>query len=156
MFGFFKNRAYRIRYLWNRLKEEAKDPHQAALGVALGVFIGFTPTIPFHTILAIILARVLNGSQIAAALGVWVSNPLTIPPLYWSSFKVGYWALGKAPPLLLPSDFSLVTLLKLGGEVAGVSLLGGIFLAFIPAVLCYIITFKAFKTFRSKMRSQPD
>ena len=39
--------------------------------LAIGVFIGITPTIPLHTILAVSLALLVRGSKLAAALGVW-------------------------------------------------------------------------------------
>ena len=37
-----------------------------AMGTAVGVFVAFTPTIPFHTILTIALAFVFRGSKPAA------------------------------------------------------------------------------------------
>ena len=75
--------------LVTRFKELQGDPHYVALGMAIGVFVAITPTIPFHTALAVILAFILRGSKPAAVIGVWFSNPVTIPIFYWASYKVG-------------------------------------------------------------------
>jgi len=55
------------------------DPHNVSLGVAIGVFVSVTPSIPFHAFMAVSLAYLFRGNKLAASLGVWVSNPLTIP-----------------------------------------------------------------------------
>jgi uncharacterized protein (DUF2062 family) len=136
----------RLKELWFGLKNEISVPRKAALGISIGVFIGITPTIPFHTLLAVVLARAFKASQIAAALGVWISNPLTIPPLYWGSFKAGYWLLGRTPPLHLPPGFGLTDLLRSGAEIAALTFLGGFVLALVPAIASYFISLTIFKT----------
>ena len=69
----------KIQHLITRFKQLNGDPHYVALGMAIGVFISVTPTIPFHTVIALALAFILRGSKAAAAIGVWFSNPVTIP-----------------------------------------------------------------------------
>lgn len=72
-----------------KFKRLQGDPHYVAFGVAIGVFVAITPTIPFHTLLAVILAILLRASKPAALLGVWVSNPLTMVFFYFSCYQVG-------------------------------------------------------------------
>lgn len=72
-----------------RLKKLKGNPHYVALGMAIGVFIAITPTIPFHGTFALVLAILLRGSKSAALLGIWVSNPVTIIPFYYFCYKVG-------------------------------------------------------------------
>ena len=83
-----------IKEKFKQFAEQVKklngDPHYVALGMAIGVFIAITPTIPFHTILAIVLAFLLKASKPAAILGVWVSNPVTVIFLYYACYKAGY------------------------------------------------------------------
>ena len=83
----------KIRYCYLRLRRLKGDPRKIAWGMALGVFIGVTPTIPFHMISALALAHIFRISRIAAVMGVWISNPITIPPFYYFSFKIGKWLL---------------------------------------------------------------
>ncbi len=66
------------------------DPHYVAVGMAIGVFVAISPTIPFHTILAIALAIIFKASKPAAIIGVWVSNPVTVVFLYFACYKVGF------------------------------------------------------------------
>ena len=56
----------RIRDFILKAKRLEGDPHFIALGLAIGVFVGFTPTIPFHTVLAVALAFLFKGSKAAA------------------------------------------------------------------------------------------
>jgi len=80
----------KIAFFVEKIKKLHGDPHYVALGMAIGVFTAITPTIPFHTILAIALAFLLKASKPAAILGVWVSNPLTLVFLYIACYKVGH------------------------------------------------------------------
>ena len=127
-------------FLW-QLRELRGKPHEIALGMAIGVFIGITPTIPLHTILAVSLALLVGGSKLAAALGVWVSNPLSIPFFYYGSYRIGQLVLG-LPGISLPDDRSLLAMASLGGKIVGAMLLGGVILGIVPAIVAYVLTLK--------------
>jgi len=87
------------RFYYIKLLRLRGEPRYLAKGVALGMFIAITPTIPLHTILILALALMLRTSKISALLtSLVVSNPLTIPFQYYFS-----WWLGK---LLFPGDLS--------------------------------------------------
>ena len=73
-----------------KIRELNGDPHYVGLGMAIGVFIAITPTIPFHTIFAVALAVLLKASKPAAIMGVWVSNPITVVPLYLACYETGH------------------------------------------------------------------
>jgi uncharacterized protein (DUF2062 family) len=97
--------------------------------------------LPFHTILAVSLAVLVRASKLAAALGVWVGNPLSIPFFYYGSYRIGQLVLG-LPGLRFPEDHSLLVMAKLGGEIVGAMVLGGVILGIIPAVVAYVLTLK--------------
>lgn len=133
------------RYWWQefvrQLRELRGKPRELSLGMAIGVFIGITPTIPFHTVLAVSVAALLRSSKLAAALGVWVANPLTIPLFYYGSYRLGRFALGY-PELVLPDSYSVISLVKLGGHVTVAMLHGGVLLGILPGLLAYYFTYK--------------
>ena len=80
------------RYYYLRFVRLRGHPSVLARGVAVGTFIGITPTIPFHTLLALFFAFILRGSKITALLvTVMVSNPLTFFLQYYFSWKIGNW-----------------------------------------------------------------
>jgi uncharacterized protein len=59
-----------------------------ALAVSIGLFLAFVP-IPFQMVLAAGAAIVVRCNLPIAVAMVWVSNPLTIPPLFFAAYKVG-------------------------------------------------------------------
>ena len=139
----------RIRRFIDRAKKLDGDPHYVAMGMAIGVFIGVTPTMPFHTVLAVGLAFLFRGSKAAAALGVWFSNPVTAPFFYVGSYKVGKYLLGNSVPFNLKYE-SLLELAHLGINVTMALIAGGIILGILPGIASYLVTRKIFTTIRSK------
>jgi len=132
-----------------RIKQMKGDPHYIAAGMSIGIFIGITPTFPFHTVLALALAYVLKASKAAAALGVWIGNPLTIPFIYLGSYKTGALILGTS----IPFDAKYTTfteLTKLGLNATLALLTGGIVIGILPAAAAYFITRRLVKKIRSK------
>ena len=61
-------------------------PHRLALGVALGVFIGWTPTIGFQSALVILMALIFKANKVVGLPFVWISNPFTLIPIYWPNY----------------------------------------------------------------------
>ena len=139
----------RLKALFIRIKELQGDPRYIATGMAIGVFVGVTPTIPFHTLIAIALAFVFRGSKPAAAIGVWFANPVTIPLFYIGSFKVGTLILNK--PIPFDAKFESITeLMTLGLDVTIAMIIGGAILGILPAIISYFLTFRIMTTVREK------
>jgi len=67
--------------------------HSKALGVAIGMFVGMTPTVGIQMIIVLVFAaltsRLFQFNRVAALLTVYISNPLTMLPIYWLDYKVG-------------------------------------------------------------------
>ena len=63
-------------------------PERTAAAYALGVFLGFSPMLGLHTVLAIVLAFFLNLNRVAVLLGVY-SNLPWIMGGYYASTTVG-------------------------------------------------------------------
>lgn len=142
----------RLRTFYHKVKSLQGDPHYVALGMAIGVFVGVTPTLPLHTAIALSLAFLFKASKPAAAIGVWIGNPLTIPAFYYGSYKVGMLLLGHDAPLsgLQPSIHEM---LKMGLDVTISMILGGALLGIIPAVAAYFVTFHLTRRIRLRRLS---
>lgn len=79
-----------MKYYFLRLQRLQGSPYALAGGAAIGVFIGLTPTIPFHTVLIILLSLLTRTSALAGIITSWiVCNPLTYLPIYYLSAVVG-------------------------------------------------------------------
>lgn len=142
----------KIQHFITRFKQLNGDPHYVALGMAIGVFISVTPTIPFHTVIALAMAFILRGSKAAAAIGVWFSNPITIPLFYKGSYDVGVSILGNSAPFSTEYE-SILELLKLGADVTIAMITGGIILGILPGIAAYFITRRIFIKLRLRKKS---
>lgn len=139
----------RLKSLYLKIKSLKGDPHYVALGMAVGVFVAVTPTIPFHTVIALVLAFALKASKPAAVIGVWFSNPITIPPLYYGSYKVGMLLLDRNF-LPDPGVLSLQEMLKHGLDITFAMILGGALLGILPAIGAYFLTRQFFRKLRAR------
>lgn len=125
------------------------EPHAIAAGFAIGIFIGVTPTIPFHTILIIALCLLLKKNVTAGYLGSWlISNPLTIPFLYVAQYRLGKLFLGSSSFHTITLEHSLLNLIQKSGDVLLPLLTGGFIMATFIAAPAYFITYKTIKAVR--------
>ncbi|MDP9136680.1 MAG: DUF2062 domain-containing protein [Pseudomonadota bacterium] len=76
-------------YLWHRLRRIRATPHSIALGLAIGVFMSFSPLIGFHILLAAIVCAILGANILAAAAGTMLCNPLTCPLMMIGNYQIG-------------------------------------------------------------------
>lgn len=81
------------RALLRRILMLHDSPHSIALGTAIGMGIGMTPTVGLQLIMVTILAaltyKLFYFNRAAALLTVYISNPLTVVPIYYVLFRVG-------------------------------------------------------------------
>ncbi len=69
-------------------------PHRIAFGVFLGFIVGATPTIGLQMLIYVAIATVLGANKVSGILPVWLSNPVTAVPLYYSNWRIGQFLLG--------------------------------------------------------------
>jgi uncharacterized protein (DUF2062 family) len=81
---FSKLKDYVIRF-----NKRGLSPHQIALAIALGNFIGFMPIIGTHTVIAIGLAFIFRLNLLIVILGTQISNPISYPFQLFISAETG-------------------------------------------------------------------
>lgn len=74
-----------------------------ARAVAIGLFFCFMP-MPFQMVAAAAFAIILNANILLSVITVWISNPITMPPMLYFAYKVGALFLNKPP---IPFDIEL-------------------------------------------------
>ena len=79
--------------------------HSAAGGMAAGLFCAFFP-IPGHMVFAAIAAIRFRVNLPIAAAAVWITNPVTMPPIFYGAYRLGAALLGR-PPEQVSFEFSL-------------------------------------------------
>ncbi len=120
--------------------------------VLVGLFVCCTPTIPFHTVLILVLAPIVRGNLVTAlASSILVSNPLTIPLQYYLSWKIGSFLFpvhvswpyvkGLTSQLLHAGIFRAMDIWSsVGLEIVVPLIVGGVILAFPLAVAGYFMS----------------
>lgn len=141
-----------LKRAYERFLKIRGSPREIALGFALGLFIGMTPTIGFQMPIAIFVAALFRWNKISAALAVWITNPLTAPLIYSFSYFVGAKMLGFkiAPKLLTGLDFS--TLKEAGAKILLATTVGGVVVGIPLALLGYYLAFSVVHGYQTKLK----
>lgn len=161
------NLARTSKYYFLKLLRLRGTPHSIALGAAIGVFIGLTPTIPLHTIIILALTLLFRCSFIAGLItSLLVCNPLTYVPQYYLALRIGNfftryhlsWERIQQVLEVVLSDASfevrIQSIVALGYEAAAVMLVGGTILALPFAVGSYYLLNFLIVSFRQKRREK--
>ncbi len=85
-----------IKLLGPRLQDPSLwhiNRRSCSLAVALGVFCAFIP-VPFQMLIAALLAILIRVNILVAVPMVWISNPVTIPPIFYFCYLIGVQILG--------------------------------------------------------------
>jgi uncharacterized protein (DUF2062 family) len=143
-------RSFRLFYL--RILRLKGNPEKVAGGVAIGIAVGLTPTVPLHFLLAILLAFLLDKSKLAAALGVWVANPFMLPFVYLLDYKVGQFVTGTAVAPFPFSSFSVTHLVELGWTICYPLFVGGLVVGLLSFFPAYFFTRQILLFYREKRR----
>ncbi|WP_051261568.1 DUF2062 domain-containing protein [Desulfovibrio inopinatus] len=139
-----------IRYFYLRLLRIKTTPHSLALGLAVGVFVGFLPTLPIQSIWAVGLCFLIGGSKLAAMLGTWVSNPITFVPMLVLNAHIG--------DMLLPglnvspsfADINVHNMFSMGLDLITSMFVGGLALGVPAAFFTYVFTLRAARIARRR------
>lgn len=71
---------------------------------AVGLFMAFVP-IPFQMVTAAALAILFRVNLPISVALVWITNPLTMPPIFFFAYKLGQWVL-ETPPVQIQFQLS--------------------------------------------------
>ena len=121
-----------------------------ATAFAVGVFIGMSPLLGIHTVLGLLAAWLFRLNRLVTLVGVYVTNPWTIVPIY--SFGTWFGAKIIGMDNIVPEiDWSHLTLLGFLKEFRPLLLpfvIGNTAIGTISAVLSYFLIYKAARNYR--------
>lgn len=150
---------------WRKLLQLDDTPESIALGAAVGMFIAWTPTVGIQMIVVIMLALVIPMNRLAALIVIYISNPLTMIPMYYLEYVIGLQILGDQAmnydafleffneilEIANRETFwsaTRVFLEQLGYPVLKALVLGGTILGILTAVPTYPLTLRWVKGYR--------
>lgn len=140
-------------------------PHSIAMGVAVGLLIGLTPTVGAQMLLVLVVSLVIRCNRPVGCAMVWLTNPLTMVPIYFFNYMIGTWVLRIKPVNIdvfgrkVLAAFHhvywherLIAMVRAMGrlalEVAGPLWLGSVMVGLAAAVPCYFVVRKAVIAYR--------
>ncbi|MBA1149546.1 DUF2062 domain-containing protein [Ectothiorhodospiraceae bacterium WFHF3C12] len=104
-------------------------------GVAVGLFTAFLP-VPIQMAIAALAAIAFRVNIIIAVMLVWISNPITIPPMFYFTYTVGTWILG-APMHPVAFEPTLSWFWEKFGEIWQPLLLGSVLIGAVVSFAGY-------------------
>ena len=149
-----------FRSLVSKLLNLHDAPHSLAGGVAIGMFMGFTPLFGLKTLLCVGVAYILRCNPIAAVIAVSLHDVVTPfwPVLLEIEYAIGSRIIGFFDGVAHPvsvTDFHIHDLMKWTTFFTGglPMLLGSVFLSAPAAALSYALMLPVFKR-RERRRSE--
>lgn len=110
--------------------------HCVARAFLVGVWFCFIP-MPFQMLAAAFCAIWINANLPLSVALVWISNPLTMPPLFYFNYKVGAWLLDR-PVLAFEFELSLDWISNRLADIGIPLYLGSLVTATISGCLAYL------------------
>ena len=98
--AYLRRISYVARRAFRTVVRSNDSPRQIAGGVAIGVVIGFMPTMGMQMVTAAFIATLFRCSRLPAMAMVYITNPFTALPIYLFCYVVGV-------GLLRPFGFTL-------------------------------------------------
>lgn len=167
-----RNLLFRARPLLRWVIKLRSSPRAIAGGLGLGTFIAFTPTVGIQLILAVIAATLLNLNRPASMVPVWITNPITVAPIYTFNYWIGtiFWSgppLSEVSALFIDIGRTLTHLefwnikdqffavLLMGKEILIPLIIGSLIIGLVTGLITYLATLKLLSIFftrRSKKR----
>lgn len=83
-----------VHFIKYRILHVNDSPNRIAMGVAIGLFVGWTPLIGLHTLIVLPLAVIMRANKPVALVCVWVTNIFTAMPIYYFNCLIGRFLFG--------------------------------------------------------------
>lgn len=150
------------RFIIHDVLHADDPPHRLALGIAIGVFCAFIPAFGGQMILVVAFAWLLRANKLVGTPVCWLTNPLTVVPVYYTCYHVGIWILRQpsvnqewwaelsTPPDGESAGFYWSKLYEIGSPL----LLGSIIVGLLAAYPTYLLTYYIIRRYRLRRWGQ--
>jgi uncharacterized protein len=144
-----------LKKAYTRFLKIRGEPKEIALGFSVGIFIGMTPAMGFHTVIAVFIVTLFKGNKISAALAVWITNPFTAPFIYSITYFVGAKAMGltrvyKLSDVLSSSTF--IDIFKKTPEIFGAMTIGGFIIGIPLSLISYYFIYYTISKYQNEIK----
>lgn len=144
-----------LKLIYYRFVRLRGTPEQISLGLSLGIFVGMTPFIGVHTVIAVALASLFKWSKITAAIGVMITNPFTAPLIYPVTYKLGAMVNAFSSPSQWSKIYEpggVIGLMKSSPVIFIDLFVGGVLIGLPLSLVSYYITMYAVSRARRRLK----
>ncbi|MDY6815688.1 MAG: DUF2062 domain-containing protein [Pseudomonadota bacterium] len=110
--------------------------HSVARAFLIGIWFCFIP-MPFQMLAAALFAIWFNANLPLSVALVWISNPVTMPPIFYFNYKIGAWILNR-PVLAFEFELSWPWISERLVDIGIPLYLGSLICATVFACLSYL------------------
>lgn len=147
---------YRIR----EILSVRETPHKVAITFAAGLFLGISPFIGIHTLMALLLAWAFRLNKAVIISGVYVTNPWSMVPIYTFCTWVGMLLVG-TDEIIIGPDWKNMQMADIYSGLGGLIkpfVVGTFLVGTVCSVLGYFIVLAAVKMMhrRSGISEEPE
>lgn len=128
-----------LRFLGGLLQNSSLfhlNRHSVSMAFFVGIFVAFLP-MPFQMLLAALLALWVRCNLPLAVALVWITNPLTMPVIFFITYQFGRWLL-QTPPMTVSLELSWDWLINEFGLIWKPLLVGSILSGLFFATLGFV------------------
>lgn len=111
--------------------------HCVSRAFLIGIFLAFIP-MPFQMVAAAFFAIWFNANLPLSVILVWISNPVTMPPMFYFNYKVGAWLLNR-PVLNIEFQLSWSWLSERILDIGIPLYLGSLVIATLGSCISYLV-----------------
>lgn len=138
-----KNRSSFIWYnfITNRLQDESLwsyNKKSVSKAVVIGIITAFIP-LPCQMFIASCLSIIMNSNLPISISLVWITNPITMPPIYYFCYKLGTYTLNYPTLRTIPSNSIIDWLWAQSNIILKPFLLGSLVIGLTTAIISYFL-----------------
>ncbi len=144
-----------LKKSYTRFLKIRGKPREIALGFSLGLLVGMTPAMGFHTVIAVFFATLFKCNKISAALAVWITNPFTAPVIYSMTYIIGAKTMGLTRAYKLSDGLSsstFIEMIKKTPEIFGAMTIGGFIIGIPLALAGYYFIYSAISKYQDDIK----
>jgi len=132
-----ENRALKpVAHMLQRKELWQINRRSVASAVFVGLFSAFIP-VPSQMLLAAVISIFVRSNLPISVALVWITNPVTMAPMFYFSYQLGAWLLG-TEATSLEGDFTFIWLFENLGAISGPLLLGSVLCGWMLGTVGYI------------------
>jgi uncharacterized protein len=156
----------RVRASLARVVAIEDSPHSIAAGVFVGTVVAYQPIVGLQMIIGAIACRLLRINVVASLPLAWITNPFTVVPIFYATYKLGaVFTGGDAGYDEVRAVFD--TIGDLGcwqGAVQGTQLLadifwpmvlGGAIVGVVNGAIFYVLVLRLVRSYQARTRDEP-